>query len=256
MRKKAVIPVVLVFCIAGYFFFHKQPTPPYDDYERMRELAGLPAEALVEMGYSEDDISKITAFPRAYEHYRVLQSFLEEGTYRNIGYRDAPFGNAPSVKKTDLLTDSELDFCLSVPDYFMEESSGQYKGRILTEFALQQEPAAGTYFLEISYPNFAVEAVYSLLTYTQRSSPEKYVTYMIALPDSNFYSELSCEIEAKKEYGGETYVLASGILILDVESDIMGPDIQFGNGFQAALGKVDFLQKPRELCRERVIISN
>lgn len=253
--KKIAFIVTLVLLAGASFFYYKQPVLPYDDYSAMKRLTELSEEELKARKYAKADILKIEAFPKAYANYEYLLELIEQGTYQNVGYNNREIGVTPDAAEYILQTNSNFDLSLSVLDFFMETSNEQYKGRLLLEFDVKELSNASKYYLDVSYPHFKVDSIYTVVRYEQKKDSTAHVDLILELPESNFFSALSCEIDSAKSIGGEDYLLKSGVVIVDIGSDLMGPDIQFNDGFTATFENTGLFNQREELCKEKVVLA-
>lgn len=253
--KKIAFIVTLVLLAGAGFFYYIQPVLPYDDYSAMKRLTELSEEELKKKRYAKEDILKIESFQQAYNNYEYLLELIEQDTYQSVGYNNREVEEKPGTVEYVSQTNSNIDFSLTILDYFMEKSTEQYKGRLLLEFDVKELSNSSKYYLDVSYPHFKVDSIYTVVRYEQKKDSTTYVDLILELPESNFFSTLSCEIDSAKSIGGEDYLLKSGVVIVDIGSDLMGPDIQFNDGFTATFENTGMFNQREELCKEKVVLT-
>ena len=255
MKKRAIIIVAGLLCLIIVWGVQTPKEIPYDDYDKMVELAELSEIQLKEMGFSNREILKIQSFPKLHDNYIWLSSMIECDGYKNYGYNNRYIFSKPEIATNVLQKSDEITLTSSVLDYFMEDTTYQYKGRILAEVHFEKDPTFNRYNLEVSYPHFGSEAVYSVARFICKENHSNYVDLMVELPGENFFSEISCEIDSEKILDGKPYILDSVFLIIDVGSDIMGKEVKFDSGFTVSFSGLSVIENNVCLGEEKILLS-
>lgn len=255
MKKRVIMIVAGLLCLIIVWGVQTTKEIPYDDYDKMVELAEKSEIQLKEMGFSNREILKIQAFPKLHDNYIWLSSMIECDGYKSYGYANRYIFSKPEMETSVLQESDEITLTSSVLDYFMEDTTCQYKGRILAEVHFEKDPTFNKYNLEVFYPNFGSEAVYSVAKFICKENHNNYTDLMIEMPRENFYSEISCEIDSKKILDGKPYILDSVFLIIDVGSDIMGKGVEFDSGFTVSFSGLNVTKNKVCLGEEKVLLN-
>lgn len=227
---------------------------PYDDFDAMLELSKKSPTALKSAGYSRDDCEKIKAFPQNYDNFNFLKEAIAQKSLYSLGYGNRNIKSQPDTKSLLLAQDDGIEFSLSMIDYYVDSDTEQCKCRLMVEFSLDQQIYSNTHLLELLYPGFYADSIYSVLQYECIDSVEDYIDLLMDFGIYN-YAQFDAEFEEEKVIAGKTYVLKSGVLLVDIKSEIKGKDVKFNSTFTGSYNIVSAFEKKRTIASESVSLS-
>lgn len=256
MHKSRIVVVAWnIFLILSAIFLWRQyqiPRLPFESPLKMLAFSELGDEELRDRGYSGDDINVIRYFPDNFDNFQMLQTMMEEGQYRQVGYRNSTDFTPPNTQDAmeQMRADAGLKF--RIQDLLVEENINQTKLRLLAEFTLPEDGRSGTCYLELRYPHFGVEEVYALARYIGEDGAVR--DFMLPVQDQSYSQYFRCTLDRRRKVDGERYTLQSCVVILDVEADTMAEGIRFGAPFEAACGEISIWDKEEPYCQRKSVL--
>ncbi|HHY21336.1 MAG TPA: hypothetical protein GX525_05505 [Bacilli bacterium] len=228
MRRKnwfTIIIVIVLIAIALLFWLSKQERSlNYDDYEEMESLSEKSLIELQNEGYSDFEIEKIKEFNHNYQNHLTLLDIVENDKLKNYGFNNRSLtneGNNRLVYDEDDFTilNSHLSFDTAILDLVKAGEGVDRDGaRVLIEFEWNHKPNTKKHWINLAYPNYVCDNIYSLLKYENPNDQQDVVYKMAEIDPYNFIEGFYTEFDSNKKIHQENYVLKSGILVLDIKS--------------------------------------
>ncbi|MFM1655822.1 hypothetical protein ACI7RC_27595 [Brevibacillus sp. B_LB10_24] len=229
MNKKFLLVIIIVSVITSSILLwlsNKERSLDYDDYKEMELLSQKSRTELEKKGYSDLDIRKIEEFNANYKNHLTLVDIVENDNLENYGYNNRSLN---SEVKSDIvydenyfdIQDSNLSYTTTVMDLVRDKNADRDAGRIVIEFEWDSKPATQKQYINVKYPKYILENIYTYLKYENPNDKNDVVYKMCEIEPYNFIDEFQTNIDPGKTINQQNYILKSGIIVLDIKSYYM-----------------------------------
>lgn len=221
MKKKYLVVIIIIVFLYLLFSLLKKEILPYSDYNEMYLLSQKSSIDLKKDGYSNLDIKKLENFRINYKNHLTLLDIVERGELEIHGYNNR---NLHDEVKSDFIfnenyytkQESNLSYKTTIMDFVSDNNNDA--ARIIIEFEWTAKPYFQNQYINVKYHNYAPKDIYTLFKYCNTNDEFEVVYRMSEIPNSISFDAFYTEFVTRKMINRQSYILKSGIIILDLKS--------------------------------------